>query len=121
MFTYGFRGPIYSRLKSFIINRFHCVDYNGIRSNFAKVTCGITQGYTLGPLMFLLHIKDLASAYNKCDFILFADDTTVLFHNKSVEPLITIMSYELNVIAEWFVTNRLALNNKNLYCNFSCP
>ena len=105
MFTNGFRGPIYGWLKSFITDRFQCVDYEDIRSNFAKVTCGIAQGSTLGPLMFLLCINDFASKSNDCDFIFFADDTTVLFHNKSVEPLSTFMNHELNVIAEWFVTN----------------
>ena len=44
----------YSWLKSFITNRFQCVDYDGIRCNCAKVTCGITQGFTLGPLIFSL-------------------------------------------------------------------
>ena len=62
--------------------------------------------------MFLLYINDLASVSNNCDFILFADDTTVLFHNKSVEPLIITMSRELNVIAEWYISNKLALNIK---------
>ena len=33
----------------------------------------------------------------------------LLYHNKSVDQLITTMSHELNVIAEWFVANRIAL------------
>ncbi len=110
--AYGFRGPIYSWLKSFITNRFQCVLHNGIQSNFLKISRGIAQGSILGPLLFILYINDLHLVSNKCKFVLFADDTTILFNGKNVAHLERTISNELAIISKWFITNRLALNLK---------
>ncbi len=110
--AYGFRGPIYHWLKSFIKNRFQCVVYNSVQSNFLSLSHGVAQGSTLGPLLFLLYINDLPDVSNNCDFILFADDTTVLFHDKNSNQLAIDINKELKLISEWFIVNRLALNLK---------
>ena len=77
-----------------------------------KIIYGIAQGSTLGPLMFLLYIHDLQNVSNICDFVLFADNTTVLFHDKSVDILNAKIEREMIIIAECFIGNRLALNLK---------
>ena len=87
LYTCGFHSTIFSWLKSFIVDRYQCVVHNGIQTNFIKTMYGIAQGSTLGPLMFLLYIIDLQNVSNIYDFVLFADDTTVLFHDKSVDIL----------------------------------
>ena len=110
--AYGFRGLTHQWLASFVTNRFQCVVSNNTQSNFLKITHGIAQGSTLGPLMFILYINDLPDVSDNCDFVLFADDTTVLFHNKNVDQLASNMNNELYAIAEWFINNRLALNLK---------
>ena len=73
---------------------------------------GISQGSTLGPLMFLLYINNLQNVSNICGFVLFADDTTFLFLDKSVDILNAKIEREITLIAEWFIDNRLALNLK---------
>ena len=44
------------------------------------------------------------------DFILFADDTTILYNNKSLDNLFQIINEELCKVNEWFKVNRLSLN-----------
>ena len=99
LYAYGFCGPTFSKLKSFIVDRYQCVIHNGVQSNFIKTMYEIAQGSTLRPLMFLLYINDLQNVSNICDLVLFVDDTTVLFHSKSVDILNTEIEREMILIA----------------------
>ena len=47
-------------------------------SDKALITCGVTQRSILGPLLFLLYVNDIVQAVN-CDFLLYADDTDLIF------------------------------------------
>ena len=58
------------------------VMFKEIKSNLKSMLCGIPQGSILGPILFLVYINDLANISNKLSFILFADDTNVLYAKK---------------------------------------
>ena len=45
-------------------------------------------------------------------FILFADDTNLLYSHKHFDILIKNINQELNKLSEWFKANRLSLNVK---------
>ena len=53
------------------------VSCNGIYSNRKPINCGIPQGSVLGPLLFLLHVKDLPLVCKTSEVFQFADDTNV--------------------------------------------
>ena len=76
-------------------------------------------GSILGPLLFLLYINDLPLASNDSHFILFADDTNIIFSHDNPDRLENIINNELRIISNWFKLNKLSLNiNKTNYMIF---
>ena len=74
---YGFRGKINDLLKSFLSNRKQFVSINGYDSSCLEIKCGVPQGSTLGPLLFLLYINDLRFSLRHAITSHFADDTSI--------------------------------------------
>ena len=79
---YGIHGLANSWLKSFLENRKQHVSLPGHSSIIKTVTYRVPQGSTLGPLLFLIYINNLQSAFSKSVVYHFADDTNLLFHAK---------------------------------------
>jgi hypothetical protein len=82
-----------------------------ITFNWSKTQQGVLQGSVLGPLLFLLYINDLplATADNAIS-ILFADDTSLLVINKSLDTLETKLNESLINVNKWFKSNLLTVS-----------
>ena len=71
---YGIRSKENNWFCSFLTNRKQYVSISGFFSQTKIVRCGVPQGSTLGPLLFLIYINDLNNALDKCRVHHFADD-----------------------------------------------
>ena len=62
---YRITGASVGWLRSYLTNRkqYICI-YNNTQTNEQKVTCGVTKGSILGPLLFSIYVTDLPSASN---------------------------------------------------------
>ena len=109
---YGVRGLSCEWFKSYLNNRKQFVQIGDVRSGFLTVTCGVPQGSILGPLLFLIYINDIIHVSDKCDAILFADDTNLFFQHKDLNCLTDIVNDELSKIFNWFNLNKLSVNLK---------
>ena len=107
---YGFRGKINDLLKSFLSNRKQFVSINGYDSSCLEIKCGVHQGSTLGPLLFLLYINDLRFSLRHAITSHFADDTSIIYASKITKTIETNLNYDLKCVSEWLRSNRLALN-----------
>jgi hypothetical protein len=114
----GIKDTAYTWFKSYLQGRTQCVDISNNFSDFAELDISVIQGSTLGPLLFLCYINDFWSA-TKLFSVLFADDTTCLAKDSNLQNLISYINTELQKIANWFRSNKMALNtSKTKYIIF---
>ena len=117
---YGIRGRALEWFRSYLSDRQQYVYLNHCESTYKYTSCGVPQGSLLGPLLFLCYINDIAHSSKLLTFILFADDSTVLFSHKDPNILVEIVNNELIHLNNWTQANKLSLNlQKTHYMLFS--
>ena len=94
----------------FLNNRKYFVCVNGRSSETHISNIGVPQGSTLGPLLFLIYINDIINSSKILKFILFADDTTIMYTHKNIDELNDILTNEIINVLNWFAANKLLLN-----------
>ena len=74
---YRKRGIPLQLFTSYLTNRQQYTVLGNTVSSRQAVTCGIPQGSSLGPVLFLIYINDLPNCSSLLTFRIFADDTNV--------------------------------------------
>ena len=108
--AYGLRGKVNDLFKSYLSNRKQFVSLNGFESSIEDITCGVPQGSTLGPLLFLLYINDFRLCLTDASSGHFADDTFIIYNSKKLKTIETVINYELKQVIKWLRLNKLSLN-----------
>ena len=110
--SYGIRGVPLAWFESYLTNRKQYVALGDTESSYQTVVCGVTQGSSLGPFLFLIYINDLPNCSEFLSFKIFADDTNLFASAKDIKSLELQMNLELKKVKEWCDINKLSINLK---------
>ena len=97
-------------MKSYLTDRKQFVSINGFDSDTKSINCGVPQGSSLGPLLFLIYINDFRNSLIKSECGHFADDNFTMFSSKKLKTIESVMNHELKLASKCLKLNKLALN-----------
>jgi len=103
MERYGILGIPLEFFASYLTNRQQYVQMGNTVSSQQTITCGILQGSSLGPVLFLIYINDLPNCSSALTFRIFADNTNVFASARDLKVLEKIVNSELKKVKIWCV------------------
>ena len=110
MEQYGIRGVPLQLFTSYLTNRQQYTAMGNTVSSRQAVTCGIPQGSSLEPVLFLIYINDLPSCSSVFAFRIFADDTNLFASARDLRSLEQLINTELKKVKLWCDANKLSIN-----------
>ena len=95
LYHYGIRGIANKWLSSYLSGHSQSIKLNGITSSKMNVSCGVPQGSILDPLLFLVYVNDMYLVVKSSVIHHFADDTNLLYSDKSLKKIQTSVEKDL--------------------------
>lgn len=105
----GIRSRELEWFKKYLGNRTQRVKVNGTVSGQEWVRCGVPQGSTLGQLLFLIYINNIAK-YLQCHTMLFVDDTVLYASDKDPKGAARKLQTSLDKLVLWTRGSQLTIN-----------
>ena len=87
----------------------HCY-FGGKNSKKQEVTCGISQGSCLGPLLFILYTNDFETFLSTFYPNMYTDDTSISSSSENLLQFLEDLKSELKRIMNWLRQTKLSLN-----------
>lgn len=106
----GIRGVFQNWFSTYLKGRKQKVKINGVTGDAKVTTTGVPQGSCLGPLLFLIYINGVLKLELQGNVFAYADDTAVLYRDKSAVRLIERMNEDIAVLQKWFIMHSLLPN-----------
>ena len=79
-------------------------------SQSCLLSCGVSQGTILGPLLFLLYINDLPNCLSNCEPRMYADDTHLTYAGDNAVNIQLHLNQDLENVHNWLRADKLTLN-----------
>ena len=111
------RGLLLAWFESYLTNRKQYVALGDAESSSQTVVCGVPQGSSLGPFLFLIYIYDVPNCSEVLSFKIFVDDTNLFASEKDLKSLELQMNLELKKVKEW--CDIKSKENQLHYCKIS--
>ena len=105
----GFSDQCIQWVCSYLCERIFFIEIESQLSDYGKVTCGVPQGYILGPLLFLIYVSDMPLAV-KSNLFLYVDDSCLMYQQRNVEEIEKQLNKNFENVCDWFVDNKLSIH-----------
>ena len=102
-------GDLLWLIESFLSDRYQRAVLNGQTSNWNKIKVLVPQGSIIGPLLFLIYIKDLPSELC-CSAKLFADDTSLFSVVENVNETTANLNKDIENVSKWAQRWKMSFN-----------
>lgn len=96
---YGFRGQALLILRAYLSSRWQYVSINGHFSDTKPILSGVPPGGIPGPFLFSVSINDIVNINELAKFVIYADDTTLLFSAVHEEELFAVANKTLQDVS----------------------
>ena len=83
---------------------------DGVDSSIHNINIGVSQGSSLGPLLFLIYLNDLPYSVKNAEVSIYADDTSSAFQSERTSPLTEALTDDHKYLHLWLKGNKLSLN-----------
>ena len=108
-----------------LCDRIFLVETENKLSDFEKISCVVSQGSILGPLLFLIYVNDISKAV-KPYLLLYADDSCLMYQHKDIAIIEKILNEDFENICDSFIKLYFAMlelyrkrTNKTQYVKMS--
>lgn len=105
----GFIGNTFKLLGHYLKLRTQITKVNNTKSELKPITCGVPQGSTLCPLLFILYINDLPYFIRGVQLKLYADDTVFYLNAPGIKTAVASMNQATQTLNEWCCLNKLTI------------
>ena len=105
----GFSDCTVKWFQSYLSNRESTVNLENSFSEVSSISCGVPQGSLFDLLLFLIYVNDMPMAV-KCNLLLYADDTCLVFQSKNFKAIEKQLNEDFADICGWFVDNKLSIH-----------
>lgn len=117
--NFGINNISLKWFESYLNNRKQMVIINNIIGNEGVVEYGVPQGSVLGPILFLLYINMVSDSSFDGLVVSYADDTCLLFADKSWDGVHEKATAGLNKVYQCLCDRHLTLNeDKTMFMTF---
>ena len=105
----GFSDHTVKWFQSNLSNRKFTVNLENSFSEVSSISCGVSQGSILGPLLFFIYVNDMSMTV-KSYLFLYVDGTCLVFQRKNVKDIKKQLNEDFPNIRDWSVDNKLSIH-----------
>ena len=96
----GIKGKLLEWFSSYLSQRKQKVGLKSCFSGLKSIFAGVPQGSSLGPLLFLVFINDIAEHLLSLTR-LFADDCSIFYSAAHIDDIAGIINHDIQLLSNW--------------------